>query len=69
MSEFPQRLRAAREKAGYSQYDLAQLIPCPQTRIAMWEMDTRNINHKDLARCCRVLNVSADYLLGLEKGE
>lgn len=69
MSEFPQRLRAARVKMGYSQEELAQLIPCTRMKVTQWEMDARNINHKELARCCRVLDVSADYLLGLEKGE
>ena len=67
-NNFPYRLRDARERAGYSQDELAKLIPCSQMTVSQWESGNRTINHKDLHRVCRVLDVSADYLIGL-KGE
>lgn len=69
MDVFHDRLRIARQKCKYTQDDLARLIPCARTKVAQWEMDNRTINHKELIRCCQILDVSADYLLGLEKGE
>ena len=69
MPEFKDRLRAARIKAGYTQGDLAKMIPCSTMFVCQWENGHRNINQMQLYTVCRVLDVSADYLLGLEKGE
>ena len=68
MSDFALRLRSARVRMGYSQEDLAAQIPCNRVKVAQWELDARTCNNKELARICRILDVSADYLLGL-KGE
>jgi len=68
LSTLADRLRAARERAEYTQSDLARLIPCSQMTVAQWESGNRTINHKDLYRVCQILDVSSDYLIGL-KGE
>lgn len=65
-NKFPSRLKEVRNENKLSQRQLAKLLNFSQAMIALWESGERDPNTRDLIRLCQVLNVSADYLLGLE---
>ncbi len=69
MIEIGERLRQARELAGYSQESLASLLECSPITISRWENGHTPMKVQDIVRIVKLLNVSADYLLGLEDGE
>jgi transcriptional regulator with XRE-family HTH domain len=59
-------LVAARERAGYTQEDLAYMTGLPRSAIAMWETGKADPRVKHLVLVCQALRVSADVLLGLD---
>jgi transcriptional regulator with XRE-family HTH domain len=59
------RLRQLRERAGYSQYELAERLKTHQTQIRRWETNAVVPNSDTLTTLAKFFNVSADYLLGL----
>ncbi len=62
---FGERLRAAREAAGFaSQQALADDLGVAQSTIANWEGGRREPNYALTLRLCERLQVSVDYLLG-----
>ena len=66
-TELGARIRDARERAGFSQGELAVAIRTSGARLSRWEIG-RNAPRCDvLIRLCRVLEVSADWLLGLSQ--
>lgn len=65
-NKLPKRLKEVREENKLYQRQLAEKLGYTQVCIAMWEAGTRNPSPEDIIRLCKVLNVSADYLLGLE---
>src|SRR5262245_1056212 len=57
------RLRDARKACGYTQRELARMIGAKHNSVSNWE---NNQNHPDsamLENLCRILHVTADYLL------
>ena len=60
------RIRTARERAGYSQRELAVMVHWERTLVARYERklvpDPRG---STLIKLARALEVSTDYLLGL----
>ena len=60
----PQRLRELRGKR--TQANMAEAIGVTQASYAQWETGRRHEKLKAFARMCRALNVSADWLLGLD---
>jgi transcriptional regulator with XRE-family HTH domain len=56
----------ARERAGYTQEDLAYMTGLPRSAIAMWETGKADPRLKHLVLVCRALHISADVLLGLD---
>ena len=60
---FCSRLKSARIKAKLSQTELANRIGRPQTRISSYETGRTMPDAQTLADICRVIGVSADWLL------
>ncbi|MDR0472321.1 MAG: helix-turn-helix domain-containing protein [Treponema sp.] len=68
MSEdvFGKRLRFARNDRGWSQERLAELAEIPNTSVAHFESGDRKPSYDNLRKLTLVLDISADYLLGIE---
>ncbi|MDE7181688.1 MAG: helix-turn-helix domain-containing protein [Clostridia bacterium] len=66
MNLFPQRLRELRFEKGYSQKQLAQLINTTDDSIFSWEKGRSQPSIEMILALCKALEISADYLLGLE---
>lgn len=60
---FCSRLKSARIKAKLSQTELADRVGRPQTRISSYETGRTMPDAQTLADICRVIGVSADWLL------
>jgi transcriptional regulator with XRE-family HTH domain len=61
---FPERLRTAREKRGFSQSQLAEKARLPASSISHFESGARKPSFDNLRRLANALSVSTDYLLG-----
>lgn len=59
------RLKAVRVKSGHTQESLAEQLETDKRAISRWESGTFTPNTETLIRLAKVLDVSADYLLGL----
>ncbi len=62
-------LLKARLRADITQKDLAYMVGQDVSAISKWENDRRVITLDNLILLCKVLNVSADKLLGIKKVE
>lgn len=60
-----QRLKEIRKKRSYSQVYLAMKIGVSKRTISSYENDKSKPLLNDFILICRALNISADYLLGL----
>ena len=60
------RIRKAREQAGFTQEELAALIGISRTAIARYESGDIEPKLKNLIAIAEQLNVSCDYLLGMK---
>lgn len=58
-------LSKAREAANLTQQDLADKLNINRVMITYWENGTRTPQIKDLITLCKILNVSSDYILGM----
>ena len=65
MSVFSERLKEARTKKGLSQYYVSQELGIPRTTYANWEQGKAEPGIDMMRRLAEILEVSADYLLGL----
>lgn len=63
---FGERLVYARENNGMNQKQLAEALEITPTRLNYWEKDKRQPDVPMIRRLAEVLEVSADYLIGLE---
>lgn len=59
------QLQAARETAGLTQAELADIIGTSDTRISKWERGTDSPGLEYCVRLCRALDISLDSLAGL----
>lgn len=66
MSEFAIRLKEARDGAGMSQKEVADAVGVTPSAYANYEQGTREPAFKVLVKICEALDISADYLLGIE---
>lgn len=70
MEEFRHRLKRIRERREMSQRTLSELCGVSSDMVGLYERGKRKPNIETLKEMCIVLDVSADYLLGiLEKHE
>jgi transcriptional regulator with XRE-family HTH domain len=60
------RIREARLRSGHTQESLAEVLNITIRQISRYENNESFPNADSLARLAKVMNVSADYLLGLE---
>ena len=67
--EIGERLRKARDEAGYSQEAFAERIGCCAITISRWENGHTPMKTMDIIKITEALNISADYLLGIKKQE
>lgn len=64
------RIRELRQKKGLSQKELGDLLGCAQNTVAEWENRKGRAPGKNiLPKVAKVLEVSVEYLLGVEKVE
>lgn len=61
------RLAQLRNRAGYSQVQLAKKLNVSPSTIAMWELGEREIKSSTLIKLAEFFNVSILYLLGVEE--
>ena len=61
---FPERLRAAREKRGLTQGELAERAGLQPSAISHFETGTRKPSFDNLRRLADALEATTDYLLG-----
>ena len=59
----PNALRAAREKAGLSQAELAELLNVAPSTVAGWELGTHSVRVRRLNQIAHVLRVSVARLV------
>ena len=64
--EIKKRLKELRIERGLTQKQLAALVNKSVTGLASWEQGLSEPNVNDIRTLCKVFEVSADYLLGLE---
>lgn len=69
MLDIGDRLRRIRERAGFSQEQLAEEMDCSVITISRWENGHTSMRAKDIVKAAESLNVSADYLLGIRDEE
>lgn len=64
-SVFPQRMKKAREARGIKQEELAAAMELDQQQISRWETGANHPSDDVIFQIGKLLNVSADYLVGL----
>ncbi len=65
--EVGQRLKESRKYAGFTQRQVAERLGMLQPSYARYESGVLELDYEKLIRLCRLFNVSADYLLGLDE--
>ena len=60
------RIKFLREKAGYSQAQLAKKLDVTRSSVNAWEMDLSTPTSQYVVAMARLFHVSTDYQLGLE---
>ncbi|MDD4316628.1 MAG: helix-turn-helix transcriptional regulator [Clostridia bacterium] len=64
---FIKRLKEARQEKKLTQAEMANLLNISKTGYAGWEQGRTEPNLDMLSKLCKILNVSADYLIGLSE--
>ena len=59
-------IRTERTVKGMTQAQLAQALGVTQDSISLWELGKRYPDTQYIVPLCKVLQISADYLFGLE---
>ena len=60
------KIKKLRQEKGFSQKELADMIPVNQTAISQWERGITSPNPAALKILCKIFNTTADYLLDFE---
>lgn len=66
---FGERLKDARLHKGYTQKQLANIIGAKHNSISNWENDQNRPDPNTIELLCSVLDISANYLLGINKSD
>ena len=64
---FAKRLRELRKEKGLSQVELGEHLGYGYTAISSYETGRNEPCYIDLIRICEILDVSADYILGISE--
>lgn len=59
------RIRLARERAGYTQEKVAEKVGVSRSAVSRWEQGEIEPKVQNLVAIAALLNVSTDYLLGI----
>ena len=65
--EIAARLRSAREKAGYKQEDVANLLGVTPQKVSSFETGRTRVDVDTLVILCRLYNVDANDIMGLSQ--
>lgn len=65
--EFKKKLKELRRENHLTQKQLAALLDKSRTGIANWEQGLAEPSLNDIRKLCKIFDVSADILLGLEE--
>lgn len=66
---FGEKLRQARKNKGIRQIELAKLLNTTNTSVSNWENDFSRPDLDMIKKLCLILNVSANYFLGIDDDE
>lgn len=69
MSEFGERLKQARIKAGMNQQELARALEVTQAAISQFEQGKRKATPATITRMAEILGVDRQTLAGSDEGE
>ena len=64
--KFKERIATAINGSAYSQKQLAEMLNISESNITNWKKGENLPSLDVLYKLCKILNESADYLLGLE---
>ena len=64
--EIKNKIKELRKEKGLTQKQLAELVNKSETGLASWEQGLSEPSVNDIRALCKIFEVSADYLLGLE---
>ena len=64
--EFKDILKSIRKERGLTQKDVYELLNMSANGDASWEQGSTEPDIKSIKKLCKIFEVSADYLLGLE---
>lgn len=62
------KIKELREKAGYSQAQLAKKLDVTRSSVNAWEMGLSTPTTQYIVALSKLFHVSADYILGIEAG-
>ena len=62
-----ERLKEARKKAKMSQEEVAEILNTSRSNISKYENGNLEPNIQTLKKLCEIYNVSADYLIELDR--
>ena len=65
--EIGKRLKESRKAAGYTQKQVAEKLNTVQPVYARYESGTVELDYAKLIFLCELFDVSADYILGIQK--
>jgi transcriptional regulator with XRE-family HTH domain len=65
--EFGQRMAEARERAGFTQIELAKRLGVTQQVIAAWERRIIALRPEQIKAIAQALSTTADYLIGISE--
>ncbi|MFR1554136.1 MAG: helix-turn-helix domain-containing protein [Coriobacteriales bacterium] len=64
--EFREILKSVRKERGMTQKDVYERLNISPNGYASWEQGRTEPDIKSIKKLCKIFDVSADYLLGLE---
>lgn len=62
-----ERIREAREKAGYTQREIAPMLNTTYQQIGKYERGIQEMTASRIKAFCEICNCSADWVLGIGK--
>lgn len=63
---YGQRIKEIRQEKGITQSQLAEMLSTTQSTVGKYEREEIQLTVDTIIKICKVFEVSADYLLGLE---
>ena len=67
MVEFGEMLKSLRQKAGFTQKQLADKMGITSSVVSYYELSERNPSPETLIKLASIFHVTTDYLLGVQK--